>query len=219
MFSAIFRREWQIKCQSVADWLQPLVLMVLILTLFAIAVGGNATILVQIGVPVVITALMLCTSFGGGKLFFDDVDNGTVALLVAQNALWSWVWARVLLTWLFGAVLLILSSAIAIPLFGLDTRAFMALLLAMLSGSAMLVLLNAVAHALTLGVQNSGLLVPLIALPLQLPVLIFVAGAVDAALMGLGFMPILWLLVGLSALFLCLAPPLIAWLLKNAAAQ
>jgi heme exporter protein B len=78
--------------------------------------------------------------------------------------------------------------------FGLAPDAVSMLMLSLVLGTPVLSLLGAVAAALTLGLRGSGVLVPLIVLPLCVPVLIFGAGAVDAAASGLSAAPHLSLL-------------------------
>ena len=78
----------------------------------------------------------------------------------------------------------------------------------------LLSLIGAVCVALTVGMRRSGMLLALLVLPLYVPVLIFGAGACNAAQAGLAFMaPLLWLGAGL-VLTLVLAPLACAAALK-----
>ncbi|MCC6595753.1 MAG: heme exporter protein CcmB, partial [Rhodanobacteraceae bacterium] len=80
------------------------------------------------------------------------------------------------------------------------------LLLALLLATPLLSLLGAVCVALTVGMHRSGMLLALLVLPLYEPVLIFGAGACNAAQAGLPFLaPLLWLAAAL-VLALVLAP-------------
>jgi heme exporter protein B len=70
----------------------------------------------------------------------------------------------------------------------------------------LLSLIGAVCVALTIGMRRSGMLLTLLVLPLIVPVLIFGAGACNAAQLSLPFdAPLLWLGASL-ALALVLAP-------------
>lgn len=214
---ALILREWQYKCQSMHDWAQPLALFVIIITLFAIAVGGAPNLLAQIGAPIVWTAILLCQSTSAETLFRPDVENGMVAQIMLAQSMVRWVWVRVLFFWVFGAGFLALISVLALPLFNLSSKALWVLWGSAVLGTPMLSCMTAIAHALTLGLKNSALLVPIIALPMQLPILIFAIGAVDASAMGLNSAPVLMLLGGLSLLAMVLTPPLVAWILANSA--
>jgi len=80
------------------------------------------------------------------------------------------------------------------------------LTLALLVGTPSLSAIGAIGAALTLGLRGGGVLVSLLVLPLYIPVLIFGAGAVDAAVSGLGFEAHLSLLGALLAGSLFFAP-------------
>ena len=68
------------------------------------------------------------------------------------------------------------------------------LLAALALSTPLLSLIGSVCVALTVAMRRSGMLLSLLVLPLIVPVLIFGAGACDAAQMGLAYTaPLLWL--------------------------
>lgn len=212
-----FRREWQLKQQGVMSWLHPLVIFLLILTLFALAVGNEPTLLARLAVAVVWIAALLSLVIGMDGLFKEDFDNGALAqVITASTGLPLWVLVRLFVHWLFGAGMVALLSLLATPLFGLSLSGSVVLGVSVLVGSPMMLMLGAIASALTLTVKNGAVLLPLIALPLQLPVLIFAVGAVERFMMGLSFLPVFALLLAGSILALIIAPWVIAWCLKMA---
>jgi heme exporter protein B len=91
-----------------------------------------------------------------------------------------------------------LPVAVLAPLLGaqyaLDGVALALLAASLLIGTPILSLLGAIGAALTLGTRGGGSLLALLVLPLYAPVLIFGAGAVDAARAGLSAAPQLSLL-------------------------
>ena len=50
-FVQLWRREWQVKQQGAIQWLYPLVLFLVIITLFPLAVGSEPQLLQRLGVP------------------------------------------------------------------------------------------------------------------------------------------------------------------------
>ena len=80
------------------------------------------------------------------------------------------------------------------------------LIASLLIGTPVLSLVGAIGAALTLGLRAANVLVPLLVLPLTVPVLIFGAGAVDAAAAGLSVAPHLSLLAALLVVALFFAP-------------
>jgi heme exporter protein B len=90
--------------------------------------------------------------------------------------------------------------------YGLPADALGVLLAAVLIGSPVLSLLGAAGAALTLGVRGGGVLLGLLILPLFVPVLVFGASAVLAALGGMSVAPHLSLLGAALAVSLALGP-------------
>jgi heme exporter protein B len=81
-----------------------------------------------------------------------------------------------------------------------------ALLLTMLLGTPLLSLIGAIGAALILGARRGGVLLSLLILPLYIPALIFAAGALDAARLGLEIGPHLAILGAMLLVALPLCP-------------
>ena len=216
-FTALWQREWQIKQQNKVQWLYPLVLFLIIITLFPLAMGTEPKLLHQLGVPAVWIAALLSLIMGMDHLFRPALDNGTLAqLVVAKASLPTWVLIRLMVHWLTSAGMVCLLSFLAVPLFGLTAKEAWALGCSILVGSPLLLCLSAIASSLTLSLKNGAVLVPLISLPMQLPVLIFATGAVGQFAMGLNGFPILALLLAGSIAAIIITPMVIAFSLKLA---
>lgn len=213
----LLRREWHIKRQGAVSWLYPLVLFLLIITLFPLAIGAEPATLLRLASSAVWIAVLLSLVMGIEELFRPDFDNGTLAQLVVSGAsVPTWVAVRLWVHWLFSAGFVAVLSFLAIPLFNLPTNDALMLALSIVVGSPMLLMLSAIASSLTLTLKNGAVLVPLIALPMQLPVLIFATGAVDLHSTGLNGLPTLALLGAGSILAVIVSPFVIAGILKMA---
>lgn len=216
-FADLWRREWQIKQQNKVQWLYPLVLFLIIITLFPLAMGTEPNLLKQLGVPAVWIAALLSLIMGMDSLFRPALDNGTLAqLVVARASLPMWVLVRLIVHWLTSAGLVALLALLAIPLFGLSITTAIALVASIVTGSPLLLCLSAIASSLTLSLKQGAVLVPLIALPMQLPVLIFATGAVGQYAIGLNGLPILALLLAGSIMAVIITPWVIAVCLRLA---
>ena len=216
-FTALWQREWQIKQQNKVQWVYPLVLFLIIITLFPLAMGTEPKLLHQLGVPAVWIAALLSLIMGMDHLFRPALDNGTLTqLVVAKASLPTWVLIRLMVHWLTSAGMVCLLSFLAVPLFGLTAKEAWALGGSILVGSPLLLCLSAIASSLTLSLKNGAVLVPLISLPMQLPVLIFATGAVGQFAMGLNGFPILALLLAGSIAAIIITPMVIAFSLKLA---
>lgn len=216
-FLVMLAREWQIKRQGSVQWLFALVLFLLIITLFPLAVGSEVNLLLRLAPSAVWIAALLALVIGTDGLFREEFDNGTLAqLIVTKSPLAIWVLARLLIHWLFSAGMVSLLSLLVIVLFAMPLSDALMLMLSILVGSPMLLALSAIASALTLTLKNGAILVPLIALPMQLPVLIFATGAVDLHATGLNGLPVLALLAAGSIFSVILTPWVVASILKMA---
>jgi len=214
-FMQLWRREWQVKQQGAVQWLYPLVLFLVIITLFPLAVGSEPALLQRLGVSAVWIAALLSLVMGVDGLFKPALDNGTLAqLVVAKASLPLWVLIRLVIHWIFSSGIVAALSLLAVPLFQLSWFEAWILMASIVTGSPMLLMLSAVASSLTLSLKNGAVLVPLIALPMQLPVLIFATGAVDLFATGLNGLPILALLLAGSILSVLVMPWVIALTLK-----
>ena len=80
------------------------------------------------------------------------------------------------------------------------------LIIGLLLGTPVLSMIGAIGAALTLGLRGGGVLVSLLVLPLCIPVLIFGAGAVEAATSGMNVATHLSLLGALSLMALVFTP-------------
>ena len=214
-FLQLWRREWQVKQQGAVQWLYPLVLFLVIITLFPLAVGSEPALLQRLGVSAVWIAALLSLVMGVDGLFKPALDNGTLAqLVVAKASLPLWVLIRLVIHWIFSSGIVAVLSLLAVPLFQLSWFEAWILMASIVTGSPMLLMLSAVASSLTLSLKNGAVLVPLIALPMQLPVLIFATGAVDLFASGMNGLPILALLLAGSIVSVLVMPWVIATTLK-----
>jgi heme exporter protein B len=127
-------------------------------------------------------------------------------LLLSPVSLYLLSLAKSVAHWLIAGLPLALLSPLLALLLQLPAAAIPALVASLLLGTAVLSLIGAIGAALTVGLRRGGLLLSLIVLPLDVPVLIFGASAVQAAAEGFPWSGQLAVLGALLALALPLAP-------------
>ncbi len=216
-FGSMLLREWRIKRQGAVQWLFPLMIFLIIITLFPLAVGSEPALLLRLATSAVWIAALLSLVMGVDDLFKADMENGTLAqLVVSGSPLSVWVFARLLVHWLFSAGFVAVLSLLANPLFNMPFDETLMLMLSIIVGSPLMLMLSAIASSLVLSLKNGAVLVPLIALPMQLPVLIFATGAVDLYVTGLNGLPTLALLGAMSIIAVIVTPWVVAQILKMA---
>lgn len=200
------------------DVLNPVAFLVMVVTLFPLAVTPEADRLAEIAPGVVWVAALLATLLSLDNLFRGDAEDGSLELLLlAPQPLYFLVLARALAHWLTVALPLAICAPLLGGLLALPSAALWALFVALLLGTPLLSLVGAIGAALLAGVQRGGVLLFLLVLPLFVPVLVFGAGAVVAAQQGLDFSGHLALLGAMLALALALAPFAISAALRIAA--
>ncbi|HYG05011.1 MAG TPA: heme exporter protein CcmB [Stenotrophomonas sp.] len=204
---ALLLRDLRLLWRRRGDALQPALFALLVVVLFALALGGHGQTLGQVAPAVMWLAVLLAGLLSLDSLFRGDADDGSLEQWVLAPVPLAWlVLVRVLLHWAVTALPLIIAIPVLGELLHLRHDQLPLLLASLLLGTPLLSLLGAVVAALTVNMKRSGILVALLALPLYVPVLVFGAGSIAAAAQGLDpSAPLLLLGAGL-VLGLVLAP-------------
>ncbi|MDR3517116.1 MAG: heme exporter protein CcmB [Azospirillaceae bacterium] len=180
---------------------------VLTVVLFPLGVGPEPAMLARIAAGVIWVGAMLASLLSLERLFQADFEDGSLELLaLSPLSLEVAVLAKILAHWLVSGVPLIIAAPLLALLLGMPSDGFGVLMLSLLLGTPVLSLVGAIGAALTLGARRGGVLLSLLILPLYVPVLIFGASAIDAAINGLTARPHLLLLAGMLVAALPLAP-------------
>ena len=205
-FGRLVRRELVLALRQPGDVAIVLMFFVLATVLFPFGVGPEPNMLARIAGGVLWGTALLAAMLSLERMFQVDFEDGSLELLALLPVpLWVMVLAKAVAHWLTtGLPLLIVGSVLGVML-NLHPAGYIALLSAMALGTPVVSLIGAVGAALTLGARRGGVLLSLLVLPLVIPVLIFGAAAVDAAVAGFSFRQHLLLLGGmaLGALVLC----------------
>ncbi len=186
-FLQIVKRDLLLSSRRRTDLLTPLFFFVIVVSLFPLGIGPEPETLRTIAPGVVWVAALLATMLSLGRMFADDHADGTLEqMLIAPVSLPVTVLGKIFAHWLGYGVPLVLVAPILGLQMGLAGEDIKLLMVSLLLGTPALSLIGSLGAALTLGVRGSSVLVALLVLPLYIPVLIFGAGAVDAATNGQG---------------------------------
>jgi heme exporter protein B len=180
-------RDLRLAMRSKAELALIVVFFVLVMTLFPLGVSPEPTLLAQIAPGIAWVAALLASLLSLPRLFAADHADGTLEQLVLAPApLPALVAGKVLAHWLTSGLPLVLLAPLAGLQFGMSTDAMLALAASLALGTPGLSWLGAICAALTLGARAGSALLALLVLPLAVPILIFGAGAAEAAASGLG---------------------------------
>lgn len=203
MFILVLRRELKIAFRKSAEIINPLWFFLIVITLFPLGIGADPVLLARVAPGIIGVAALLASLLSLERLFRDDFLDGSLEQLVLlPSTLAMTVLGKVCAHWVVtGLPLLLLSPLIAL-LLSLDFVTWQAVALTILLGTPTLSFIGAIGAGLIVGLRKGGVLLSLLVLPLYIPVLIFSAGAIDAASMALpigGYLAILGAMLAGSA--------------------
>lgn len=204
---ALLVRDFRLLWRRRGDALQPALFAVLVVVLFALAMGGDAGQLGDSAAAVLWVAVLLAGLLGLDTLFRGDAEDGSLEQWMLAPVPLAWLVAvRTFSHWLATVAPLVLATPLLGELLHLPRAQLPVLLASLALGTPLLSLLGAVVAALTVGMRRSGILLGLLALPLYVPVLVFGAGSVAAQAQGLDPVGALLLLAAGLVVALVLAP-------------
>ncbi|MDP5134899.1 heme exporter protein CcmB [Rheinheimera baltica] len=212
---SFIQRELRLLARQKADWLNPLLFFVIVLSLFPLGVGPEANLLRIMAPGIVWIAALLSVLLAAERLFKDDYRNGVIEQLVAaRQPLLSFVLAKLLTNWLSTGLPLVLLSPVVALLLNIETAGFVAMLLTLLLGTPLLSLLSVMGAALTVSADKGGILLALLILPLYIPLLIFASAAMEAAAMNMPYHGQLAIMLAMLLFAMALIPMAVISALK-----
>ena len=205
--SALMRRDLRLLWRRRGDALQPALFALLVIVLFALALGGEAKVLASVAPAVLWVAVLLSGLLALDTLFRGDAEDGSLEQWMLAPVPLAWlVGVRTFMHWATTALPLLLATPFLAELMHLPRGQLPVLMASLALGTPLLSLLGAVVAALTVGMRRSGILLALLALPLYVPVLVFGAGSVAASAQGMDPVGALLLLGAGLVVSLVLAP-------------
>ncbi|MEZ5463092.1 heme exporter protein CcmB [Dokdonella sp.] len=204
---ALIRRDLLLTWRRRGDALNPTLFALIVVVMFPLALGPEPNQLARIAAGIVFVAILLAGLLALDGLFRGDQEDGTLEQIVlSPHPLPLLLASKIFVHWLTTALPLILVAPLLAEMLFLPPQVLPVLITSLALATPLLSLLGAVCVALTVGMRRSGMLLALLVLPLYVPVLIFAAGACDAAQAGLPYLaPLLWLGAAL-VLSMVLAP-------------
>lgn len=208
---ALARRDLQLAYKRRGEMATPAMFFIMVTTLFPLGLSAQPDLLQTIAPGVVWVAALLAGLIGQEALFKSDYEDGSLEqLALCALPLELVALVRVATHWLTTGLPLVVLSPLMGLLMNYPGSAMGTLFFSLLLGTLILSLLGAVGAALTVGLRQSGMLLPILVLPLAVPVLIFGAQASAQAIRGDDPAGALYLLAALLMLGITLVPFAIA---------
>ena len=184
--AALLARDLRLLWRRRGDALQPALFALIVVVLFALALGNEPALQARVAAGVLWVAVLLSGLLALDTLFRGDAEDGSLEQWMLSPVPLAWLVAvRTFSHWATTALPLLLAAPLLAELMHLPHAQWPVLLAGLALGTPLLSLIGAVVAALTVGMRRSGILVALLALPLYVPVLVFGAGSVAADAQGL----------------------------------
>jgi heme exporter protein B len=214
---AVVRRELRLALRQAGDSAVIVLFFVLAATLFPFGVGPEPNLLARMAPGIVWVTALLAAMLSFERLFAPDYEDGSLEQLALAPAPLALVaLGKAAAHWLTTGLPLLVAAPLIALLYGLPGEGYGMLLATMAVGTPTISLIGTLGAALTLGARRGGVMLSLLVLPLVIPVLIFGAAAIDAAIAGFPPGPHLMLLGALLLAALVLAPWAAAAALRQA---
>ena len=207
-FGALVRRDVALATRRGGDAALTLVFFVVAVAVFPFGVGPDPDLLARIAAGIIWVTALLASMTSLERLYRGDLEDGSLEIMaLAEHPFELQVAAKCLAHWLTSGLPVVVLSPLMAMLLNLDVAAWWSLVVSLAIGTPVLCLVGSVGAALVLGARKSGALIGLIVLPLQVPVMIFGIGAVEAVLRGAPVLPPLLI----EAALLIAGTPLALW--------
>ena len=214
----LVQRDLLMAWRRSSDIFSVVMFFVLAVVLFPLGVGPELDTIRKIAPGIIWVAALLAAMLSLDQLFQSDADDGSLdLLLLAPIPLETIVIAKCCAHWMVTGLPLILVAPILGILLNLPLSGFVVMIITLVISTPTISLLGSVGAALTIGARRGGVLVALLILPLLTPILIMSANAVDLALVGLNYTPLIALLGALFLICLVVCPFVAAAALRLAA--
>ena len=206
-FVALLRRDFLLAYRRRAELLQPLVFLLVVVTLFPLGVGPSPALLANIAPGVIWIAALLATVLSLDSLFRSDFEDGTLEQMVLSGQSLALIaLARTVAHWLVAGLPIVLLSPLLAMWMNLPDECLLILIESLAIGTPVLSLIGAIGGALTVSLKRGGQLLSLLVFPLYVPLLILATSAVSSAVVDLPYTGQLGLMVAGLIASLTLAP-------------
>jgi len=184
-FTGQLVRELQLAGRARADVLNPVIFLLLAITLFALALEGKPEVLREHAPSILWVLVLLTNMLALDGMFRRDLDDGSLEqLLLSPAAAGIALLDKLLVQWLVTGLLIVLLSPLLGMILNLPATVYPLLALVLLAGTPAVSFIGAIGAALTAGARRGSALLALLVLPMLVPVLIFGVSAVNRALEG-----------------------------------
>jgi heme exporter protein B len=183
--ATVLLRELRLALRRWDQVLLPLIFFAIVTMLFPLASNPADEQLRQIGPGALWVAAVLASLLALESLFRPDVEDGTLEQWVISGQPLAWLMlAKTVAHWLLTGLPLVAFAPLMAAGFKISSVVMPLIMATLALGTGVLSILGGIGAALTVGVRRGNVLVALLVIPLQVPVLVFGAHAIDLSMHG-----------------------------------
>jgi len=184
---ALLYKEWLLTIRRWQQMWQPVVFLLLLMTVFSLALGEDQGLIQQVAPGMLWVGLMLSVLLSAEHFFRDDAADGSLEQLrLSGHSILTIVWVKFSVHWCVAIVPICLILPVMAVVFNLPSGLIAVIALTIIIGSPALIWLAMLGAAIVLSISRGGLLLLLLILPLQIPVLLFALSVVFSYTNGEG---------------------------------
>ena len=215
LFKRQMSREILLQLRQLRLIVNTCLFFLMIVVFFPLTMSPDIVLLHTVAPGLVWIAMLFALFLSSERIFHQDYDDGIIEQwLVSGFPISVFISAKMLVHWLLNMVPMLAFSPFLAMLFSLTLHETIVLMLSLICGTPAILFLCAMAAACSTGLQQKGVLMSLILLPLTIPVMIFGSGTLTAAMQGLPVMGYLALLLALSILAVGFLPFAVAGVIR-----
>ncbi|STX28389.1 heme exporter protein CcmB [Legionella beliardensis] len=213
-FNKQFRRDWLLNMRQPRLLINAALFFVMIVVFFPLTMPPNMDILRQVIPGVIWIAVLLAMLLAADRLFLQDYEEGIIEQwLISGYSTSLIVTAKLAVHWLLTLLPLLLFCPFLALFFHFSWLELIVLMLSLIAGTPAILALCSLAAAFSVGLQQKGIFMALILLPLTLPIMIF--GSSSLAVMEFSQVTgNLAMLLAFSLLCVCFLPFAIAAIIR-----
>lgn len=222
--STLFRRQCQ--RELLLHLRQPRLLLhaslffLMVTVFFPLTMPPETAILRSVAPGLVWIAMLLAMLLTSVGLFQQDYEDGVIEQwLISSYPLSVIIAAKLIVHWLLNLLPMLIFCPLLSLLFSFSWQEMGILMFSLIVGTPTILFLCGLAAAFSAGMQQKGVLMALVLLPLVIPVMIFGSGTLTAAMQGLATSGYLAILLALSILAIGFLPFAIAAVIRISLAE
>lgn len=202
-----FRREVLLHSRQPRLLLHSSLFFLMVTVFFPLTMPPAVSIMRAVAPGVVWIAMLLAMLLSSVGLFQQDYEDGVIEQwLISGYPLSVIVAAKVTVHWLLNLLPMLIFCPLLALLFNMAWHEMIILIISLIVGTPAILFLCGLAAAFSAGIQQKGVLMALILLPLTVPIMVFGSGTLTAGMQGFPVLGYLAILLAISLLAIGFLP-------------